>query len=244
MAQERFQLIAGFATDTLVVSVLLALASCQAVSPGANLKVVSRDLSRSQPVGVITGARVVERDLVNRTPSLSTMPLASPETSIAQNDLTPRAAASIVQPAIVSSKPAEQAANAAPQEILPDAAASSLPAVASAPLVKSVDTVREIIKVAATSYTVPFASGAETLGPKGNVSLDQAAKELANAGAITLRGRSTPNEEGDLQVAQDLALRRAWLVGLNLERRGVKPQSWRYFFSGKKNKDSVEVEPQ
>ena len=242
MAQKIRQLVGGFSADLLITSVLLALTSCQTFDPNAHARLVEHDLSRAQVMVPMPGARVVERDLTR--PILMQRALVRLETLAAHEDLSMGESAPSEQAAIMHNKPLEPAANTVPQEkppaavLLPPAAATD-----TAPLLKAVDTPLATIKIAAKTYSVPFASDLETLGPKGNLSLDRMAKELTQFGAITLRGRAIPEDGDNLRLAQDLALRRAWVVHANLAKRGVNPQHWRYYYSGKKNQNAVDVEP-
>jgi hypothetical protein len=205
-----------------VLSALLALVSCQMLDPNARARLIERDLSHARYMD----ERVVERDLTRPR----AIAVARPE-----NVLVP-IALERAQPM----RAAPQESRAQPVRLLAAEPAKS------GVLVKALDSPQPMAqtKAVAASYIVPFAPRAEALGPTGNQALDQMAKDLTSAGAITLRGRARPGEDGDLQLAQYLALRRAWLVGLNLKRRGVYPKHWRYYYSGKKNKDAVEVEAQ
>lgn len=163
--------------------------------------------------------------------------------------LTPPAAPDAAAVAIPSVPQA--AASTAPAAVsLPaPAAALQLPVTESAPAVVEARPIRAVAspvlapqrEEGPSMFRVPFTGDSLSVGAKAQTVLDSAAPMALSAPAITLYGRAIKGETEDLAVAQELALRRAWIVMANLVHRGADPDKFRLFYSGKKGVNAVEI---
>uniref|UniRef100_UPI0039F7045E hypothetical protein n=1 Tax=Sulfuriferula sp. GW6 TaxID=3345112 RepID=UPI0039F7045E len=160
------------------------------------------------------------------------------------------------KPAGVFTPPASPDAAAVAIPSVPQAAASTAPAAAlqppvtaSAPAVVESRPIRAVAspvlaperEEGPSMFRVPFTGDSLTVGTKAQTVLDSAAPIALSAPAITLYGRAIKGETEDLAVAQELALRRAWIVMANLVHRGADPDKFRLFYSGKKGVNAVEI---
>lgn len=93
-----------------------------------------------------------------------------------------------------------------------------------------------------STFLVPFSGNRLTFTPRARSLLGKVAPVAISAQAITLYGRALKGETENLAVAQQLALRRAWIVKANLIRRGAAPDKFRVFYSGTKGIDAVAID--
>lgn len=93
-----------------------------------------------------------------------------------------------------------------------------------------------------STFIVPFSGNSFAFTRSARALLGDAAPVAVTAQAITLYGRAVKSGTEDLAVAQELALRRAWVIKANLIRHGADPDKFRVFYSGKKGINAVTID--
>lgn len=93
-----------------------------------------------------------------------------------------------------------------------------------------------------STFIVPFSGNSFAFTRSARALLGDAAPAAVTAQAVTLYGRAVKSGSEDLAVAQELALRRAWVIKANLIRHGADPDKFRVFYSGKKGINAVTID--
>jgi len=93
-----------------------------------------------------------------------------------------------------------------------------------------------------STFIVPFSGNSFAFTRSARALLGTAAPVAVTAQAVTLYGRAVKSGSEDLAVAQELALRRAWVIKANLIRHGADPDKFRVFYSGKKGINAVTID--